>query len=145
MSHRAVEILLVEDNAAEARLTKEVLGETKLRHHFHHFADGNEALGYLLREGQYAHARRPHLILLDLNLPGRGGHALLADIKSDAALKRIPVVILSGSQAEEDILRAYELNANCYISKPLDFEELTKVVRTMAAFWLSIVKLPANE
>ena len=145
MTQRPVEILLVEDNVAEARLAMEVLKESKVRNQLHHFADGTEALAYLRREGQYLHARRPHLILLDLNLPGKHGYALLADIKSDALLKQIPVVILSSSQAEEDILRAYDLKANCYVSKPPDFEQLMKVVQTIAAFWLSIVNLPSRE
>ena len=107
-------------------------------------ADGVEALAFLRRQGNYAHARRPDLILLDLNLPRKDGREVLAEIKADDRLKRIPVVILTTSQAEEDILRAYNLNANCYVSKPVDLDQFIKVVGTIKDFWLTIVKLPAE-
>ena len=144
MSDREIEILLVEDNPGDARLTTEALKEAKVRNKLIHLADGIEALAYLRRQGKYAKAQRPDLILLDLNLPRKDGREVLAEIKADPELKRIPVVVLTTSQAEEDILRAYNLNANCYISKPVDLEQFIKVVRTIKDFWLTIVKLPTE-
>jgi len=144
MSKREIEILLVEDNPGDARLTLEALREAKVHNHLSHVTDGVEALAYLRRDGRYANAARPDLILLDLNLPRKDGREVLSAIKSDDTLKRIPVVVLTTSQAEEDILRAYSLNANCYITKPVDLEQFLKVVRTIEDFWLSIVKLPSE-
>ena len=144
MIDREIEILLVEDNPGDARLTTEALKEAKVRNKLNHIDDGEEALAFLRRQGKYAGAQRPDLILLDLNLPRKDGREVLAEIKADACLKRIPVVILTTSQADEDILRAYNLNANCYVSKPVDLEQFIKVVRTINDFWLTIVKLPSE-
>lgn len=140
----AIEILLVEDNAGDARLAMEALREAKVHNHLSWVTDGVEALAFLRREGQYAGAARPDLILLDLNLPRKDGREVLAIIKADNNLRRIPVVILTTSQAEEDILKAYHLNANCYISKPVDLDQFMKVIRTIKEFWLTIVKLPSE-
>ncbi len=141
---KPIEILLIEDNAGDARLAKEALRDAKVANNLSWVPDGVEALAYLRREGQYGNAPRPDLILLDLNLPRKDGREVLSSIKADDKLKRIPVVILTTSQAEEDILRAYHLNANCYISKPVDLDQFIKVVRTIEDFWLTIVKLPAQ-
>lgn len=144
MSERDIEILLIEDNPGDARLTVEALKEAKVRNKLNHLLDGVEALAFLKRQGKYKDARRPDLILLDLNLPRKDGREVLAEIKADNELKRIPVVILTTSQAEEDILRAYNLNANCYVTKPVDLDQFIKVVRSINDFWLTIVKLPAE-
>ena len=132
------------DNPGDARLTTEALKEARVRNKLNHIDDGDEALAFLRRQGKYSGAQRPDLILLDLNLPRKDGREVLAEIKADDRLKRIPVVILTTSQAEEDILRAYNLNANCYVSKPVDLEQFIRVVRTINDFWLTIVKLPAE-
>jgi CheY-like chemotaxis protein len=137
-----VDILLVEDNAGDARLMKEALAEAKVRNRLHVVTDGVEALAYLRRQQPFAGAERPDLILLDLNLPRQDGRQVLAEIKKDEELRRIPVVILSSSQAEADVARAYDLHANCYITKPLDVEQLITVVRSIEDFWLTIVRLP---
>jgi CheY-like chemotaxis protein len=137
-----VDILLVEDNAGDARLMKEALAEAKVRNRLHVVTDGVEALAYLRRQQPFAGAERPDLILLDLNLPRQDGRQVLAEIKKDEELRRIPVVILSSSQAEADVARAYDLHANCYITKPLDVEQLIMVVRSIEDFWLTIVRLP---
>jgi CheY-like chemotaxis protein len=137
-----VDILLVEDNAGDARLMKEALAEAKIRNRLHVVTDGVEALAYLRRQQPFAGAERPDLILLDLNLPRQDGRQVLAEIKKDEELRRIPVVILSSSQAEADVARAYDLHANCYITKPLDVEQLITVVRSIEDFWLTIVRLP---
>jgi CheY-like chemotaxis protein len=137
-----VEILLVEDNPGDLRLTREALKGAKVRNNLHVVMDGVEAMAFLRREGKYAEAVRPDLILLDLNLPKKDGREVLAEIKADDNLRRIPVVVLTVSQAEEDILKSYNLHANCFISKPLDFLQFTKVVRSIENFWLTIVKLP---
>jgi two-component system, chemotaxis family, response regulator Rcp1 len=139
---RPVDILLVEDNAGDVRLTMEALREGKVRNNLTVARDGVEALAILRREGPHAGAARPDLILLDLNLPKKDGREVLAEIKADANLKRIPVVVLTTSKAEEDILKTYDLHANCYISKPVDLEQFIVVVRSIDDFWLSIVKLP---
>jgi chemotaxis family two-component system response regulator Rcp1 len=139
-----IEILLVEDNPGDARLTAEALKEAKVRNKLSHVDDGEEALAFLRQQGKHAGARRPDLILLDLNLPRKDGREVLAEIKRDEHLKRIPVVILTTSQSEDDILRAYNLNANCYVSKPVDLDQFIKVVTTIKEFWLTIVKLPAE-
>ncbi|MDG6256397.1 MAG: response regulator [Methanomicrobiaceae archaeon] len=137
-----VEILLVEDNPGDVRLTKEALREGKVRNNLHIVMDGEEAMAFLRKEGEYAGAPRPDLILLDLNLPRKDGREVLAEIKDDEDLKSIPVVVLTTSQAEEDVARTYNLHANCYITKPVDLEQFLHVVHSIENFWLSIVKLP---
>ena len=139
---RPIEILLVEDNPADVRLTMEILKETKVRNTLTVAADGIEALDLLRRNGRYAHAMRPDLILLDLNLPKKDGREVLAAIKTDPDLKRIPVVILTSSKAEEDIFKSYNLYANCYVTKPVGLEQFVKVVKSIENFWLTIVTLP---
>jgi CheY-like chemotaxis protein len=141
---RPVEILLVEDNAGDVRLTIEALREGKVRNHLHVARDGVEALAFLRREGDFAEAVRPDLVLLDLNLPKKDGREVLAEIKSDESLRRIPVVVLTTSKAEEDILHTYDLHANCYITKPVDLEQFIAVVKSIDDFWLTVVKLPAE-
>jgi CheY-like chemotaxis protein len=141
-SYQLAEILLVEDNPGDVRLTIEALKEGKMHNNLHVTRDGAAAIAFLRREGEYADAVRPDLILLDLNLPKMDGREVLAEIKQDAGLKRIPVIVLTTSDAEMDILRSYELHANCYITKPVDIDQFIKVVRTIEGFWLSIVKLP---
>ncbi len=142
---KPIEILLVEDNPGDARLAREALRDSKIRNSLSHVKDGLEALAFLRREGAHAEAPRPDLILLDLNLPRMDGRELLAEIKRDADLKRIPVVILTISENEEDVLRTYNLHANCYITKPLDLGQFLKVVRSIEDFWLTIVRLPPRE
>ncbi|RIH88069.1 Response regulator rcp1 [Calidithermus terrae] len=137
-----IEILLVEDNPGDVELTREALAEAKVRNRLHVVGDGVEALNFLRGKGAYAQAPRPDIILLDLNLPKKGGLEVLTELKSDPALKEIPVVILTTSQAEEDIVRSYQQYANCYISKPVDFEAFMQVVRSLEDFWLAIVRLP---
>lgn len=139
---RNVEILLVEDNPGDVRLTTEVLKDAKLCNRINVVSDGVEALDYLYRRGPFSAACRPDLILLDLNLPRKDGREVLEEIKSDPALKNIPVVILTTSNAEQDILKSYALHANCYITKPVDLEQFSKVVASIEEFWFSIVKLP---
>jgi chemotaxis family two-component system response regulator Rcp1 len=139
---RLVEILLVEDNLGDIRLTQEGLKETKLLNNLSVAMDGVEALDFLRRKGKYTDAVRPDLILLDLNLPKKDGREVLAEIKADENLKRIPVVILTSSRAEEDILKTYNLHANCYVTKPLDFDQFLTVIHSIDNFWLGIVKLP---
>jgi chemotaxis family two-component system response regulator Rcp1 len=141
-SVKLIDILLVEDNEGDARLAKEAMRDSKIRNTLHHVADGEEAMAFLRKQGKYAKAPRPDLVLLDLNLPRKDGRQVLAEIKSDDELKRIPVVILTVSSAEEDILKSYNLHANCYISKPIDLVQFVKVVRSVEDFWLTIVKLP---
>lgn len=142
---RPIEILLVEDNPGDVRLTKEALKDAKIINTLHVVEDGVAALDFLHRRDPYADAPRPHLILLDLNLPKKNGREVLAEIKANDSLKTIPVVILTTSQAEEDVLRAYHLHANCYIIKPVDFMQFTNIVRTIEDFWLSIVTLPPTR
>jgi chemotaxis family two-component system response regulator Rcp1 len=137
-----IEILLVEDNPGDVRLTREALKDAKVANTLHVVEDGVAALDFLRRRGQYAGAPRPHLVLLDLNLPKKNGREVLAEVKSDDELKAIPIVILTTSQAEEDVLRAYHLHANCYITKPVDFLQFTNIVKTIEDFWLTIVTLP---
>lgn len=137
----AIEILLVEDNPGDVRLTKEALKDARVRNNLHVAKDGVEAMSFLRREGPYATAPKPDLVLLDLNLPRRNGREVLADIKGDASLQRIPVVILTTSQAEQDILESYRLRANAYVTKPVDLEQFLKVVSSIEEFWLEIVKL----
>jgi len=138
-----IDILLVEDNPGDVRLTIEALKEDKLQNNLHVVKDGIEAMAFLHQEGEYANAPRPDLILLDLNLPKKDGREVLNEIKADEGLKRIPVVVLTNSQAEEDILKTYDLHANCYITKPVNLEQFVKVVRSIEQFWLTIVRLPS--
>jgi chemotaxis family two-component system response regulator Rcp1 len=137
-----IEILMVEDNPGDVRLAQEALKDAKVSNTLHVVEDGVAALDFLYRRGVYSGAPRPDLILLDLNLPRKNGREVLAEIKQDAQLKTIPVVILTTSQAEQDVLRAYSLHANCYITKPVDFIQFTRIVRTIEEFWLTIVALP---
>jgi len=139
---RPIEILLVEDNPGDVRLTREALKEDKVRNNLHVVEDGLAALAWLHREGEFAGVPRPDIILLDLNLPKKDGREVLSEIKTDGDLKRIPVVVLTTSKAEEDVLRAYNFNANCYITKPVDLEQFVRVVKAIEEFWLTIVKLP---
>jgi len=139
---RPVEILLVEDNPGDVRLTIEGLNESKVRNNLRVARDGVEAMAFLRRESPFPDAIRPDLILLDLNLPRKDGREVLTEIKADPALKTIPVVILTTSRAEQDVLRSYELQANCYISKPVDLEQFITVVKSIEDFWLTIVTLP---
>ncbi len=139
---RPVDILLVEDNPGDVRLTQEALKEGKVLNNLHIARDGVEAMAFLRRQDKYADAVRPDLILLDLNLPKKDGREVLAEIKTDEGLKRIPVVILTTSEADEDILKTYDYHANCYITKPMDLNQLINVVKSIEDFWLSLVKLP---
>jgi chemotaxis family two-component system response regulator Rcp1 len=141
-SGRPIEILLVEDNPGDVRLTIEGLRESKVRNNLHVAADGVAALEFLRRDGTYADAPRPDLILLDLNLPKKDGREVLAEIKADPALRTIPVVVLTTSSAEKDVLRTYELQAASYITKPVDLEQFITVVKSIEDFWLTIVTLP---
>jgi chemotaxis family two-component system response regulator Rcp1 len=141
---RPIEILLVEDNEGDARLTKEALKENKMHHELNVVRDGEDALKFLKREGQYVSAPRPDLILLDLNLPKKNGREVLSEVKKDLSLRRIPVVILTVSQSEEDIMKSYDLYANCYIAKPVDLNKFMEIVKFIKNFWLNIVKLPPD-
>ncbi len=136
------QVLLVEDNKGDARLTKEALAESKVHIELSHVEDGAEAMAFLKKEGQYADAPTPDLILLDLNLPKKSGREVLTEMRQLSECGLTPVVILTTSEAEEDIVKSYELNANCYITKPVDFSEFLKVVKSIDEFWLTIVKLP---
>lgn len=140
-----IEILLVEDNPGDARLALEALKESKLKNNLYVAEDGVEAMNFLHKIGKYSKMPRPDLIILDLNLPKKAGREVLAEIKNDDNLKRIPVVILTISKAEEDILKSYNLHANCFITKPLDLDQFMKVVRSIEEFWLTIVKLPNGK
>jgi CheY-like chemotaxis protein len=141
---RPIEILLVEDNPGDVRLTREIFKAARIRNIIHTVEDGVEAMEYLRNQGKYADEARPDLILLDLNLPRKDGREVLAEIKSDDELKRIPIVVLTISKAEEDILKTYSLHANCYITKPVDLDQFIKVVASIEDFWLSVVKLPSG-
>jgi two-component system, chemotaxis family, response regulator Rcp1 len=141
----SIQVLLVEDNPGDVRLTKEALKEGKLLNQLTVVGDGVEALSFLRKEGKYADALQPELILLDLNLPKKDGREVLAEIKADPNLRRIPVVVLTTSSAEEDILKIYDLHANCYITKPVDLEQFMGVVKSIEDFWVSVVKLPSYE
>ena len=141
---RPIEILLVEDSPHDARLTIEALRDGKLRHNVRHVEEGEEAMAILRREGKEAASPRPDLILLDLNLPGMDGREVLQEIKEDLNLKRIPVVVMSTSRAERDILQAYNLHANCYVTKPIDIEQFIEAVKKIEDFWLTVVKLSAG-
>jgi two-component system, chemotaxis family, response regulator Rcp1 len=144
MTAEPIKILLVEDNPGDVRLTIEALREGKVHNHLSVAIDGVQALQFLRREGEFADASRPDVILLDLNLPKKDGREVLAEIKGDESLRRIPVVILTTSKAEEDILRSYALHANCYVTKPVDLEQFMTVVRSIEDFWFSIVRLPSR-
>jgi two-component system, chemotaxis family, response regulator Rcp1 len=141
-SSSAIEILLVEDNPADVRLTQEALRESKLSNRLHAVGDGEQALRFLRREGEHAESPRPDLVLLDLNLPRLSGREVLAMVKADPDLRRIPVIVLTTSEAEEDIVRSYDLHANAYVRKPVDFHQFTDVVRLIEDFWFTVVKLP---
>lgn len=143
--HRPIEILLVEDNPGDARLTREALDEGRLLNNLHHVKDGVEALAFLKREAGHKEAPTPDLMLLDLNLPRKDGREVLAEIKQDPRFKKIPVVVLTSSEAEQDILRSYELHANCYITKPVEFEKFLNIVRLIEDFWLQVVTLPGRD
>ena len=140
---RAIEILLVEDSPADVRLTQEALREGGLEHDLHVARDGDEALAFLRREDHHADAPRPDLILLDLNLPGKDGREVLADVKNDPDLRRVPVVVLTTSKAEEDVVRTYDLHANCFITKPVGLENFVDVLRQVQGFWTQVVRRPS--
>ncbi len=142
MTHSPIEVLLVEDNPGDVRLTMEAMREGKVLNNINVATDGVEALAFLRREGKYHQAPRPDLILLDLNLPRKDGREVLAEIKNDPALRCIPVVILTTSAAEQDIIKTYELHANCFITKPVDLDQFINVIRLIEDFWLTVVKLP---
>lgn len=141
---RPAEFLLVEDNPGDVRLTREALRDSKLANNLSVVGDGVEAMAFLRREGKYADAPRPDLVLLDLNLPRKNGREVLAEIKSDPQLKRIPVVVITSSEAEQDIFATYNLHVNCYVTKPVDLDQFIKVVRSIETFWLTIVRLPGE-
>lgn len=140
-----IEILLVEDNPGDVELTRNALQRAKVRNALHVVEDGEEAMAFLRREGEYAQAPRPDVILLDLNLPRMDGREVLAEVKSDPELMNIPVVVLTTSSAEQDIVRSYRLHANCYITKPVDLDQFIEVVRSIQDFWLTVVKLPPHS
>jgi CheY-like chemotaxis protein len=142
---RPIEILLVEDNPGDVRLTRELLQECQVRNTMASVGNGVEAVDYLRRQGKYGNAVRPDLILLDLNLPRKNGQEVLAEIKADSALRSIPVVVLTTSKSENDIARSYDLHANCYVTKPVELEQFTGVVRAIEQFWLTTAKLPPEE
>jgi two-component system, chemotaxis family, response regulator Rcp1 len=139
-----VQILLVEDSPGDVRLTQEVLRDAKIANDLYVVGDGEAAMAFLRGEGEHASSPRPDLILLDLNLPRKDGREVLAELKEDPALHAIPVIVLTTSAAEGDVLRSYELSVNCYITKPIDLDEFIRVVRSIECFWLSIVRLPSN-
>ena len=143
--NRPIEILLVEDNPGDARLTEEALKEGKVRNNLHHARDGVEAMEFLRREGSHKDAPRPDLVLLDLNLPRKDGREVLAEMKAHPDLQLIPVVVLTTSEAEQDVVRTYQLRANCYITKPVDLEKFITIVRSIEDFWLTIVRLPSFD
>jgi len=142
LQSESIEILMVEDSPSDALLTKEALSQAKVANTLHIVENGVDALSFLHKEGRYADAPTPDLILLDLNLPKKDGREVLEEIKNDDKLKTIPVVVLTTSEAEGDILKSYQLHANCYITKPVDFAEFAEVVRRIEAFWFTVVKLP---
>ena len=143
-SGRPIEILLVEDSATDVMLAEEALEEAKMRNNLHVVKDGVEAMAFLRKQGKYSNVPRPDLMLLDLNMPRKDGREVLAEVKADVELKSIPVVVLTTSKAQEDVMKAYGLHANCYISKPVDFEQFTNVVRAIDQFWFTVVTLPTG-
>jgi CheY-like chemotaxis protein len=140
--NRPIEILLVEDNPGDVRLTREGLQRGKIANNLNVVGDGESAMAYLRRQGEYAAAAAPDLVLLDLNLPGKDGREVLGEIKADPDLKSTPVVVMTSSEAEEDIIRSYMCHANCYITKPVDLQQFLKVVASIEDFWLTIARLP---
>lgn len=141
-----IEILLVEDNAGDARLAQEALKENKVHNNIHHVKDGVEAMAFLRREGPYADVPFPDLVLLDLNMPRKDGREVLAEVKDDPALRLVPIVVLTTSAAERDLVKSYDLHANAYVIKPLDLDQFIEVVQAIQSFWFTIVKLPrVNE
>ena len=142
---RPVEFLLVEDNPGDVRLTQEALKDSKVRNNLTVLGDGISALAYLRKEPPFENVTKPDIILLDLNLPKMDGREVLSRIKSDPRLKRIPVVVITSSEAEQDILRSYDLHVNCYVTKPVDLDQFLKVVQSIETFWLTIVQLPLPE
>ena len=140
-----IEILLVEDNPGDARLAREALKESKVHNNLHHVVDGVEAMRFLRREGAYAEMAVPDLILLDLNLPRKDGREVLAEIKDDAELRLVPVVVLTTSSAERDLVKSYDLHANAYVVKPIDLDRFIEIVQAIENFWFSIVKLPQDH
>jgi chemotaxis family two-component system response regulator Rcp1 len=145
MNPPAIHILLIEDNPGDVRLAIETFKDAKIHNQVNVVPDGVEAMAYLRKQGKYANATRPDVILLDLNMPRKDGREVLKEVKEDPDLRRIPVVILTMSQAEQDILKSYDLHANCYISKPVDLTQFNKVVQSIENFWFMIVKLPPKE
>ncbi len=141
---RTVEFLLVEDNPGDVRLTKEALRECQVPNRLNVVPDGMEAVAFLHREGKYADAPRPDVVLLDLNLPKKDGREVLAVIKSDPDLRRIPVIVITSSEAEKDVLHSYDLHANCYVTKPVDLDQFITVIQSIKHFWLHVVKLPSD-
>ena len=141
---RPIEVLLVDDSAADVRLTQEAFKEWHVSNHLNIVMDGVAALDFLHQQGSYRNAPRPDMVLLDLNLPGKNGPEVLEEIKSDPSLRRIPVMILSTSSADADLLRAYDLHANCYITKPVDLDEFLSMVRSIEQFWFNVASLPSN-
>jgi two-component system, chemotaxis family, response regulator Rcp1 len=141
---RPVQILIIEDNPADARLVREVMRDSKILNEIHWVPDGVEAMAFLHRQGKYASAPRPNLMFLDLNMPRKDGREVLSEVKADPELRRIPVVVMTSSQAEEDIARAYDQHANCYVRKPIDFEQFHTVVKSLENFWFSTVELPTR-
>ncbi len=139
---KAIEIILVEDNPGDVFLTQAALEDAKINNNLHVAVDGKEAIAFLYQQGEYGDAPRPDVILLDLNLPKKSGREVLAEIKNDDNLRRIPVVILTSSSSDQDILRSYNLHANCYITKPIDLEQFAHVVKSIENFWFKIVTLP---
>jgi two-component system, chemotaxis family, response regulator Rcp1 len=142
---KKIEILLVEDNPGDIRLTKEALKESKIENNLHVAIDGVEAIDFLQKRGRFVNSPTPDLILLDLNLPRKGGIEVLAEIKSNGHLKVIPIVVLTTSQSEKDILKSYELHVNCFVTKPVEFDEFMTAIRSIEDFWFTIVKLPKVE
>ncbi len=142
---RPVEFLLVEDNPGDVRLTKEALTDSKVRNNLNVLGDGFAAMDFLHRNSPYENAQRPDIILLDLNLPRMDGREVLSRIKADPDLRRIPVVVITSSEAEQDILKTYDLHVNCYVTKPVDLDQFIKVVQSIETFWLTIVKLPSPD
>jgi two-component system, chemotaxis family, response regulator Rcp1 len=144
-SYKPVSILIVEDNSGDARLILEVLKDGKILNELHLVKNGIEAMKFLYNSGEYSTSPRPDLIILDLNIPLKDGREVLCEIKSDPNLKKIPVIVMTTSQAEEDILKSYDLHANCYITKPIDLDQFIKVIKSIEEFWFTIVKLPPKE
>ncbi len=144
MVDRKYEILLVEDNRGDVDLTREALRDSRISHELRVVGDGEEALAYLRRTGEYRSARRPDVVFLDLNLPKKDGREVLGEIKADPVLRRLPVVVLTSSQAQEDISRVYDLHANCYVTKPVDFDRFVQAIKEIENFWFSVVKLPQS-